>query len=107
MTRNEIDILWHQAMQQAVTDGEMFTRYHFAALIAAAEREACAELCEALNSESDYIYVDECAAAIRSRSQASTARMCPSTYYECSRGCGDGGCKDFSDAHGIGESRHD
>lgn len=29
-------------------------------------------------------------------------RMCPSTYYECSRGCGDGGCKDFSDAHGIG-----
>lgn len=28
-------------------------------------------------------------------------RMCPSSYCECSRDCGDGGCKDFSDAHGA------
>lgn len=38
MTRNEIDILWQQAMTQAVKDGEMFTRYEFAKLVAAAER---------------------------------------------------------------------
>ena len=31
-----------------------------------------------------------------------TPRMCPSTYYECSRDCGDGTCKDFADAHGNG-----
>lgn len=38
MTRAEIDILWQRAMQEAVADGEMFTRYHFAQLVAAAER---------------------------------------------------------------------
>ena len=42
MTRDKIDILWHQAMNQAVKDGEMFTRHHFAALVAAAERERIA-----------------------------------------------------------------
>ena len=30
------------------------------------------------------------------------SRMCPSTFYECRRECGDGHCKDFADAHGIG-----
>lgn len=39
MTRAEIDILWQRAMAQSIKDGEMFTRYHFAKLIADAERE--------------------------------------------------------------------
>ena len=52
MTRDEIDILWQRAMQQAVKDGEMFTRYHFAALVAAAEREARAKVCDSLASPS-------------------------------------------------------
>ena len=39
INRDEIDILWQQAMTQAVKDGEMFTRYHFAKLVAAAECE--------------------------------------------------------------------
>ena len=30
-------------------------------------------------------------------------RMCPNTYYECGRGCGDGPCKDFDDAYDIKE----
>ena len=107
MTRDDILRIAREAGMPSLSLIDIGYLEKFAALVAAAEREACAELCEALNSESDYIYGDECAAAIRSRSQASTARMCPSTYYECSRGCGDGGCKDFSDAHGIGESRHD
>ena len=46
MTRDEIDILWQQAMTQAVKDGEMFTRYHFAKLVAAAECEACLEIAD-------------------------------------------------------------
>lgn len=46
MTQDEIDIMWQQAMQESIKDGEMFTRYHFAKLVAEAEREACAKLAE-------------------------------------------------------------
>ena len=42
MDREEIDTLWHKALQQAIKDGEEFTRYHFAALVTAAEREKVA-----------------------------------------------------------------
>lgn len=41
MTRDEIDVMWQQALHQSVQDGEQFTRYRFAALVAAKEREAC------------------------------------------------------------------
>ena len=40
MTQDEIDILWQKAMQESIKDGQMYTRYHFAKLIAEAEREA-------------------------------------------------------------------
>ncbi len=40
MTKEKIDILWQKAMQESIKYGEMFTRYHFAKLIAEAEREA-------------------------------------------------------------------
>jgi len=46
MSKHEIDIMWQQAMRQSIEEGEMFTRYHFAKLVAAKEREACAQLCE-------------------------------------------------------------
>ena len=46
MTRDQIDVMWNQALQQSVKDGEQFTRYHFAAMVAAAEREACAKVVE-------------------------------------------------------------
>ena len=46
MTQDEIDIMWQQAMRQSIEEGEMFTRYHFAKLVAAKEREACAKICE-------------------------------------------------------------
>ena len=75
MNRDEIDILWQQAMTQAVKDGEMFTRHHFATLVAAAEREACAKLCD---DNADCCHPGSVlhsvlganAAAIRARSQA-------------------------------------
>jgi len=34
MTPDEIDAMWQQAMRQSIEDGEMFTRYHFAKLVA-------------------------------------------------------------------------
>jgi hypothetical protein len=46
MTREELDTLWFKAMHESIKDGEDFIRYHFAALVAAAEREECAKLCE-------------------------------------------------------------
>ena len=74
MTRDEIDVLWQQAMHDAIAEGEQMTRYHFAALVAAAEREACAKLCDDLfrsywNSTGDEDEPDayNCAAAIRAR----------------------------------------
>ena len=33
MTRDEVDTMWQQAMQESIKDGEMFTRYHFAELV--------------------------------------------------------------------------
>jgi hypothetical protein len=61
--RKELDALWHQALTEAIKDGEQFTRYHFAALIAEAEREACARLC----LETDPFYGVMFANAIRAR----------------------------------------
>ena len=46
MTRDEIDIMWQKAMQEAVEGGEMYTRYRFARLLADAEREACAKVAD-------------------------------------------------------------
>lgn len=67
MQRDEIDILWSKALGDAIKDGEQFTRYHFAALVAkkavGAEREACAALCEA----EGLLWGQRYAAAIRAR----------------------------------------
>ena len=38
MTKEEIDILWNKAMRLSIEDGDQFTRYRFAELVAAAER---------------------------------------------------------------------
>lgn len=46
MNKDEIDIMWQQAMRQSIEAGEMYIRYHFAKMIAAKEREACADLLE-------------------------------------------------------------
>ena len=46
MTKEEIDTLWNKAMRLPIEDGDQFTRYRFAELVAEAEREACAKVCE-------------------------------------------------------------
>jgi hypothetical protein len=86
MNREDIDIMWSKALQQAIKDGEAFTRYHFAALVRADEREACAKKTEEfarkwwkIHCDSNLHYSstlkahqDFCAlqAAIRARGQA-------------------------------------
>jgi len=68
MTQDEIDTMWQQAMRQSIEDGEMFTRYHFAKLVAAKaeakEREACAKVADG------YVGADPIAAVIRARGEA-------------------------------------
>ena len=65
MTKEEIDTMWQQAMQESIKYGEMFTRYHFAKLVAAKEREACAKVCDEYADDPVY-----CGDAIRARGQA-------------------------------------
>ena len=97
MTKEEIDILWHKAMRLSIEDGDQFTRYRFAELVAAAERnrtwtqdqwteyersiaaaakaeerEACAKVCEDedVAPTDDAVGVQQCiAAAIRARGE--------------------------------------
>jgi hypothetical protein len=45
MTRDEIDTLWNQMLH---LPDEQFTRYRFAELVAAAQREKDAQVCEAI-----------------------------------------------------------
>lgn len=46
MTQEEIDIMWQQAMRQSIEDGEVYTRYYFAKMVAEREREACAKIAD-------------------------------------------------------------
>lgn len=50
MTHEELDRLWFQAMEESIKDGEMVARYHFAALVTAAQREARAKVCDHMAS---------------------------------------------------------
>jgi len=66
MSKDEIDIMWQKAMQESIKDGEMFTRYHFAKLVAQHEREACANMVDHILKKGGGTYGD----AIRIRGQA-------------------------------------
>jgi hypothetical protein len=79
MTQEEIDTMWQKAMQESIKNNEMYTRYHFAKLVAEAEREACAKVCDELPAPDEYNDTDksmwdvtcmDCADAIRARGQA-------------------------------------
>ena len=66
MTQDEIDTMWQQAMKESIKDGEMYTRYHFAKLVAEKEREANAKMVDHILKEGGGTYGD----AIRARGQA-------------------------------------
>lgn len=74
MTREEVDMLWFQAMRDSAEAGEQFSRYHFAAAVAAAEREACAKLCEAEAEKWEHYKTDRPVLALRLCSDAIRAR---------------------------------
>jgi hypothetical protein len=70
MTRDDIvrmalEALWPK--QQILNDLPEISR--FAALVAAAEREACAEICDRFQARNVGMQPAECAAAIRARGQ--------------------------------------
>jgi len=69
MTKDDIDQMWNQAMNEAVKNGENFTRYRFAALVAAAEREACAKLCDKYAEGPERNYSENIADDIRARGE--------------------------------------
>jgi len=67
MTKDDIDKLWHQTMNEAVKNGEDFTRYRFSDLVAAAEREECAKVAEQFEPDEKTSYVMYASKAIRAR----------------------------------------
>jgi len=74
MTRDELDTLWHKAQHESIAAGEIYIRYHFAALVAAAEREACAKVCDRVETGVGMMIEErhtaaECAKKIRARGE--------------------------------------
>ena len=99
MNRLEVDVLWQKAMHEAIKEGCNLTRYHFAEMvaaherekeikrvaeghgwtqehwtayeesIAAAEREACAKVCEEMPNSDEFMFGTAFAAAIRARGE--------------------------------------
>jgi len=69
MTRDELDTLWQQALVASVRDGKKYTRYHFAELVAKAERRECVIACEGVEqaTESQSWVVANCVADILAR----------------------------------------
>ena len=75
MTQDEIDTMWQKAMRKSIEAGEVYVRYHFAKLVAAAEREACAKECwkqmGLLPTQAWEVNpYEQCIDAIRARGQA-------------------------------------
>jgi hypothetical protein len=72
MTQDEIMKMARKA-GFADSNGVIHAAYQlesFAALVASAEREACAKVCDDLDKMRGYSYADKCATAIRARGQA-------------------------------------
>ena len=68
MTRDDIIRMAREAnFYESEIGGNEDGFVHFAALVAAAEREACAKVCEEL-AERFHAHAADCAAAIRARS---------------------------------------
>jgi len=69
MTREEITRMAREAGFVGF-DGDNGALRRFAALVAAAEREACAKVCDAFQARDVGMQPAECAGAIRARGQA-------------------------------------
>jgi hypothetical protein len=72
MEKELIDKFWNQATRETLQNGTLNERYHFAKLVAAHEREACAKVCEEMDARVLVLVPstrqkDVLAAAIRAR----------------------------------------
>jgi len=69
MTHKELDDLWDISVNISIAAGDSLARYRFAESVAAAEREACARVCDGYKEYGDPItnWAVDCAAAIRAR----------------------------------------
>jgi hypothetical protein len=69
MTHEELDALWNKSVNISITAGDGLARYRYAEYVAAAEREACAKICDGYKEYGDPItnWAVDCAAAIRAR----------------------------------------
>ena len=67
MTKDDIDKMWGQALNESIKNNEEFTRYRFAKLVAAAEREEIAKLADASVNADQYPTLTMLAQAIRAR----------------------------------------
>jgi hypothetical protein len=67
MTNDDIDKMWGKAMNDSIKNGETFTRYRFANLVAAQEREEIAKLADASVNSDQYPTLTMLAQAIRMR----------------------------------------
>jgi hypothetical protein len=66
---NRKDII-RMAQETGVMAERVRDLVNFASLVASAEREACAEVCEQTNDGTPYNLAEACAEAIRARGQA-------------------------------------
>jgi hypothetical protein len=69
MNREDIDIMWNKALQQAIKEGEEFTRYHFAALVRADEREQGQKWFDAVTAQHRQLILAELQAFNKERQQ--------------------------------------
>jgi hypothetical protein len=70
MTKTEIDVMWSRALREALEGGEEFTRYRFAAMVASAQREACAEAAGIALLGADRALTERVLKAIQAKGQA-------------------------------------
>ena len=77
MTKEEIDILWNKALRQSIEAGEQFTRYRFAELVVAAERNSWPAEMEAMERQVN-ILTDALAQA-KAEEREACAKVCDET----------------------------
>ena len=74
MTKDDIEKMWGQALNESIKNNEEFTRYRFAKLVAAAEREEIAKLADASVNADQYPTLTMLAQAIRMRGERNETR---------------------------------
>jgi hypothetical protein len=70
MNREDIDRMWFQAMRESIGAGDSYIRYRFAALVAAAEREALVHLAEGMDFGDGLVAIDDLVTALKQRGEA-------------------------------------